>query len=255
MESAKYFEKIGVIQFNLGTGGSMKDFNQFWANCSLSAFYNLANTNKDNFPTPEGQIVKSQLQTYWHLLKLGDVFGCAPKQYNPSASIGDPSSLYYLWINRVLPTYFSTSGNTPIVVQNMASLRAPVYAGKVNRNDVFAVYPFDDDFVYFKAMNGIVLLDLLAVINKTKSGMEAKPQQCGHVGDTGVGYYISDIAIEPATLYDVIETPYDSTNFIKALGSIYPGVPFSSQLYPGKGGPLRGTQLFEQFIKNNWPCP
>lgn len=106
MESDKYFETLGVLEFEL-VNGTFQNFSQEFVDTSMSNFYAMSGTTPDSFPTPRGQALKQTITKYYNLLQLNHTYGCAPETFSPTLDISNPLSLYNLFLNKIIPSIVS----------------------------------------------------------------------------------------------------------------------------------------------------
>jgi hypothetical protein len=106
MESDKYFETLGILEFDL-VNGTFQNFSQQFVDTSLDNFYALSGTTPDSFPTPRGRALKQTIAYYYNQLQLNHTYGCSPETFSPEVEISDPLSLYNLFLNKIIPKIVS----------------------------------------------------------------------------------------------------------------------------------------------------
>lgn len=252
IESGKYFEVIGVINFEIAQDGSMQDLYTNWVETSVADFIQLSATTAENFPTPQGILTSRLIQYYYNELGLNITYGCAPSTYYPDVSFSDPYSLYKLAVEEIIPKMvFSTAdGNTQFYVTNTQSLRYNLFAGPVTRNDIYAISPFNDTFVYYQGIPGQSLKTLLTAITNTSGLMQSS--YCGKLRDDVPDWYMSSYSISNSITYDLVMATYDAETIYPVVQQLFAGQSFAKyEAYPTD---LNGTGALQAFIEVVWPC-
>jgi len=96
LESGKYFEVIGVANFEIAKDGSMQNLTKKWVDTSVANFIQLSGTTPQTFDTPQGLRTSALIQYYYDLLGLNITYGCAPHTYYPDIEYSNPYNLYKL---------------------------------------------------------------------------------------------------------------------------------------------------------------
>ena len=140
---------------------------------------NLTGTTSENFLTPLGESIKGQIAYYTNVLSLNETLGCSPITYDPYIPTALPSSLYNLYIEKMVPKMVFEANNnfntTEYFISNSATLRYDLYEGRVDVNDIFSVNPFADMYVYFQPLNGT---QLKAIVRYSESYALPPPPSC-----------------------------------------------------------------------------
>jgi 2',3'-cyclic-nucleotide 2'-phosphodiesterase (5'-nucleotidase family) len=257
IESGKYFEVIGVINFELAQDGSMQNLATQWVDTSVQNFMTLSGTTAQTFDTPQGLKTSSLIQSYWQELGLNIVYGCAPNTYYPDIDYRDPYSLYQLYVEQVIPkiVFDNSNGHTQFFISNTASLRYNLYAGPVTRNDIYTISPFNDTFVEYAGFPGKALVALMQNIMNT-SGLAGErvltSRYCGIVGDSTPNWYYSSVPITDDGIYDVVLASYDAETIYPVVRHLFSGQSYAHySTYPTTEN---GTGALQAFIETVWPC-
>jgi len=255
LESGKYFEVIGLVEFDL-EAGQFENFAYQWIETSLENFYQLSGTTEDDFLTPSGQRTKDMIEYYTNVLHLNDTLGCSPQFYDPDKVIFEPLSLYNLYIEAVVPTmvFNSSLPNTQFFISNTATLRYPLYNGRVNVNDIYSISPFSDSYLYYPGLTGLQLQELVRTLLVTPASFLAQtpyfhtyaPQNL-----TRPAYTHSLIKIDPSQTYDVVSAKYDTGTITPLLDYLFPNTTWTPQPYPSK---YRSTDALGSYIVEYMPC-
>ena len=165
LESGKYFENIGVVDFDF-SGGRIHKMTYEWVATTVANFQDLSRRNTSNFLTLKGREIKQKMAHYSSLLNLDESVGCAPYTYNVYGLIEYEDSIWNLWIENIIPAlvFDNNTGAIPYYMTNTAALRSNIFEGEVNRNDIWTCEPFNDTFKYTR-MSGSQLLEFISAVN------------------------------------------------------------------------------------------
>eukprot|EP00005_Dracoamoeba_jomungandri_P005639 CAMPEP_0174261992 /NCGR_PEP_ID=MMETSP0439-20130205/12709_1 /TAXON_ID=0 /ORGANISM="Stereomyxa ramosa, Strain Chinc5" /LENGTH=495 /DNA_ID=CAMNT_0015346619 /DNA_START=63 /DNA_END=1547 /DNA_ORIENTATION=+ len=230
MESGKYFEVIGQLQFTLSKGNMVNISHEF-ISTELDNFYDLAQKNASNFLTPSGKELKEFINATYKKLGLGEILGCSNITYSPYSYFSDPDSLYHLYVQYIVPLEaynkdFAPKNSTPFFIVNAATLRYDLYQGKVVSNDIYTIIPFGDVFYYF-LMSGNVLLKLVSTVDSSDYQSKRdrvpyfKTDEQAKLG-SGADFYYSDQRIDPNQNYILVLAEYDTIEIGEVLNEIDP---------------------------------
>jgi len=230
IESGRYFEKLGVIKFMLDTSvPSMSQLKYQWMDTTRANFYNMTNTTEDTFLTPNGQVTKDLIAQATEILGLDIIYGCSPIYYDQHGSISDPTSLYNLYVDNIVPmvVFNDSLPNTQYFMTNTNTLRYNLYQGPVNRNDIYTISPFNDTYYYYPNMLGA---DLLSLVNT-------------------LGFYHTYLYIDVTAYYDVVAAEYDTQAISNKLA--YFGLYYEDEIYPTR---VNSTGALQVYIEEYMPC-
>ena len=263
IESGKYFETIGIVRFRLSAQRQMLDVQHQWLPTSRSNFYKLTGTTAREFLTPRGLDIKSKLHAYSDLLHLNVTLGCSPRFYDPDLPLVFADSLYALYVEHIVPDVVfqphPADNATQFFLTNSASLRYYLYAGRVTVNDVWTISPFKNAFFYYPGLSGQMLSTLLAHLTAKVSHSRAYGHNVRFESDFArersernpPPYYYSRIAIEPASLYDLVLADYDAQTLQPILEQLFPTYDSSYHQYPT---PFTSTSALAEYIRTSLPC-
>jgi len=253
-ESGKYFEVIGLIRFEI-ENAAIHSLQTSWETTSVQNFARVSVKSAADFPTPGGAKTKSIIHEYEQKLGLDITYGCSPTTYYPDIPFSDPTNLYKLVVENVVPriVFNNSDGNTQFYLANTQSLRYALFEGKVTRNDIYTISPFNDTFVYFQGIKGNLLKTLLTAIANTT----------GLTGDRCIGYhrtstdpdpipnwYYSTFLISDSTIYDLVTATYDATTILPVLKKVIPNQ-HGQQSYPTK---YNSTAALQAYIEKYFKC-
>jgi len=250
IESGKYFEVIGLIQFDLDT--TITNLQTSWQDTSVDNFVKLSGTTKDKFPTEAGRHIKDLITKYQKILGLDIVYGCSPQTYWPDGDFSDPTSLYQLLVTQIAPNIIfntTTDSNTPFYITNSESLRCALYEGQVTRNDIYTISPFNDTYVYYQGIKGS---DLSAIL----TGMEQSDLRGGRCppmlrpGLTfGSPWYVTSWDVDNSTTYDIVLALYDAETILPIVQKVVPTSSYAP--YPTE---YNGTGALQAYIEQYFKC-
>lgn len=252
IESGKYFEVLGHIQFDLDNAG-MHNLTTQWVDTSVDNFMALSGTTASTFPTQAGAETKALLSYYQQLLGLNIAYGCSPTTFWPEGSFLSNSSLYRLLVEDIIPKIVfngSSSKNIQFFLTNSASLRYALFEGKVTRNDIYTISPFNDTYVYFKGIPGSSLMHLMAAIANTtglaRHGCAPRLRSM----DPEPNWYYSSTPINSGGTYDLVTATYDALTILPVVEQLLPE--YSAYIhYPTD---YNGTGALQAFIEQFFPC-
>jgi len=230
IESGRYFEKLGLISFNLNTDTpSMSNLQYKWIDTTLENFYSITNTDETTFLTDAGRYTKQMIDNTTEILGLDIVYGCSPITYDEYASISDSDSLYGLYVDDIVPTvvFNKTLSNIQYFMTNPSTLRYDLFQGPVNRNDIYTISPFNDTYYYYPNMLGQDLLGLVQTL----------------------GFYHTYLYIDVTQYYDLIVAEYDTQKVNAQLQVM--GVHYDYDVYPTN---VNSTGALQVYIENYMPC-
>merc|ERR1712137_864191 len=197
----------------------------------------LANKTEENFLTEEGIATKELIAYYTNTLHLNDTLGCSPEFYDPDYLIVNQASLYNLYIEDVIPTMvFNTSlPNIQFFIANTATLRYPMFPGRVTVNDIYSIIPFIDQYFYYPGLTGTQLQGVLGQLRLFLSpnlkmtpyfGTYAQPDP------TRPAYTHSIMKVDPSKTYDIVCSGYDSDTIGPIIADLYPSLNATAIPYP-----------------------
>jgi len=230
IESGRYFEKLGLISFDLETDEpSMSHLQYEWIDTTRENFYSLTNTDEKTFLTPAGQYTKDLIANATEILGLEIIYGCSPITYDQHGGISEPDSLYNLYVDYIVPSvvFNKTLYNPQYFMTNPNTLRYNMYQGSVNRNDIYTISPFNDTYFYYPDMLGEDLLDLVSTL----------------------GFYHTYLYIEVTDYYDVVVAEYDTQAIDRELAVM--GVSYEYELYPTN---VNSTGALQVYLEEYMPC-
>jgi len=253
LESGKYFEVIGLIQFDLKSG--MQNLQTQWINTTVDNFVELAGTSPQGFSTPQGNQTKAMITKYSALLGLDVVYGCSPNTYWPDGGFEEATSLYRLLVTEIVPKTvfnYTASKNTQFYLTNTASLRYALYEGVVNRNDIYTISPFNDTFVYFQGIKGATLKQLMHAIDNTSGlAVDRCPPRLRNLDyDDQPNWYYSETYIDDWYYYDLVAASYDAQTILPVVEQISP----NNTNYVSYPTELNGTGALQVYIQTYFKC-
>eukprot|EP00003_Mantamonas_plastica_P029426 TRINITY_DN6966_c0_g1_i3.p1 TRINITY_DN6966_c0_g1~~TRINITY_DN6966_c0_g1_i3.p1 ORF type:complete len:555 (+),score=155.56 TRINITY_DN6966_c0_g1_i3:86-1666(+) len=253
LESGKYMQHYGWIEFTLSSEGKMEGMTHQWFDTNLQNYLTLADVSEDNFETPLGQSIRKQMSQMYQALDLGKVYGCSPQTFDPSVDLHHLNSFYALWIDHIFPYLFneSDSGNVQFGVSNTASLRSPMYKGPVTKDDMFTISPFADTYSYFPAVSGT---DMQKLVEKLKTDSKARVyRNCPYqeTDDLGPWVWSYQIDIKPDANYRLVAANYDCFKLQAILQDLFPSQQWPYTAYPVQ---LNSVQLLQYYLEAEMPC-
>ena len=195
--------------------------------------------------------------TYFtNVLHLNDTLGCSPQFYDPRLPIIFDSSLYNLYIEQVIPSvvYNYSLPGTQYFITNTATLRYPLFEGHVVVNDIYAIIPFIDTFVYYPNLNGTQLNALLVGLRELYTpSLKMTPyfETYEKPDLTRPAYTHSLQTVDPDVIYDVVCSAYDSDTITDILAELYGTYVSISAPYPTY---YSSTSALAAYVVTEFPC-
>mmetsp|Transcript_52588 Transcript_52588/g.132259 ORF Transcript_52588/g.132259 Transcript_52588/m.132259 type:complete len:567 (-) Transcript_52588:64-1764(-) len=273
IESGKYFENLGLVTFKLpappkglrATGSGpyptlMANQTYQWINTTMENFYTLANRTEKNFLTERGRETKKMIRSYTELLRLDEVYGCSPRNFDLLLPEYDPLSMWYLWMQLVIPetVYNPTLPNLPYYYINDGGLRYNLFAGPVNKNDIYTANPFSDHYSHFPSVPGAQLQQFKDfVLNGgaeqviTSLSVPRSDRAPVFILENGPGWYFSLDPINSTATYDLICADYDCTTMQPFLQTLFPQSDWTVQVYPTN---QTSTSALSEYVKTRMSC-
>ncbi len=212
-EAGKYLDTVGWISFDLSDSIY---FNFQYVDANLSTIYNFTGVSEEDFRTPLGSSIEDAITKTVSELELGEVLGCPPMSYSYTAGLGTPDSLYDLYMNTIIPNAVldapTGTGNNAWHVSSTGTLRYDVYEGLFTYDDVFAVAPFANVFMYYPRISGE---DLNAEFEKLQGVSMGGPK----LTDSMPTYVGGPGAIDSTAVYDLFFNDYDQPYVQSAIAS------------------------------------
>eukprot|EP00033_Pygsuia_biforma_P000238 GCRY01000297.1.p1 GENE.GCRY01000297.1~~GCRY01000297.1.p1 ORF type:complete len:513 (+),score=111.91 GCRY01000297.1:164-1702(+) len=254
IESAKYFQKIGLVNFELNNR-RMSDVKHEWMDTTVANMMQKTGfTDVSAFTTARAQSIKALIQKYISVLGLDYVYGCSPRYYDPYVSLWKDDSFYGLFLNHIIPQTIFTEyhgTHTPFFITNSAALRSPLYEGKIIKDDVFSISPFNDTFFLVPNVQGDRLKNLLAELIKENLQVNDAYDDLEILGDSKLPHFVWQfVSISEQALYDLVVAEYDSTRMVSILNQLYPGSAFGRQPL----GSYTSTIAIQDYIEKNMKC-
>jgi 2',3'-cyclic-nucleotide 2'-phosphodiesterase (5'-nucleotidase family) len=292
IESGKYFEEIGQVDFTLdpATGALSNDsFAYKWVPTSRENLYDLAGVRPPAFETAAGTAIKQQLVKLDRELGLSEVQGCSPTTFDTDAPMASPNSTYRLLVEEIAPKILFSYDlpNIQFFISSTGFLRYNLYEGKVTTNDVWTVCGFNDSYAYYPAVPGALLQQIISTLESLPPALLARAGRPGCRGPTAAGpvaaaaaaadrrkpgavaaddtvgeerlpfYVYSYSKISPSGVYDLICNSYDAGTIDIVLEHIFAG-----GLQQGATPPVRqwypntisDTYMIRDYVRKYMPC-
>lgn len=208
VETRSYLSEVSVITFDLEQGAASTQLANVektrlpMTTTDLKAYLDnvtrVQGEELGSFDTETGLHIKKEIAAYTSKLGLDKIVGCTHMTYNPKAK-SDANSLYNFFVDKVVPATLlkircKGVENPYVFLSNKASLRAPLYNGKVNTGDLYDIDPFGNKYWYFPAVRGH---DILSAFNQLLKA-ENLP-----------AFVMSAMTIKNNSLYTLVVPGYD----------------------------------------------
>jgi hypothetical protein len=236
-----YGDTVGLVTISLGGkatagdsggggGGSAPIFGHAFIDMNLAELVQATHSSSvAAFETPAGDAVSASILTARSALGLTEVLGAVPRNYSGHAGLDDPSSLWRLYLQQVLPTQlFTPPRNTSQwFVASTGALRYDLFAGNITADDLWAISPFDDRMLVAPSIPATAVKSLLSTLNDGIYREAARPQgtsawslrSAAAAGAALPQYVGTELASGPER-YDVLFADFDSAAVVSAIGKL-----------------------------------
>ncbi|KAG7358473.1 autophagocytosis associated protein, active-site domain containing protein [Nitzschia inconspicua] len=208
-EAGRFLDTIGWVSFSLSLShqhpvfGSQNNpptpFDYHFLDANKKTLHDAIGARSDaEFTTPAGRALAKRIHDTQRLLGLHEVLGCSSRTYPLEAgfdSSRQSPSLWGLYVNEIIPKQLLERVNAKdtdrilqtVFVQGTGAFRYSLLRGKVTRDDVIAVCPFNDKIYEFDYP--VTGKELLNVLEKLETTFPASPK-----------YPMPAFAVVPATV-------------------------------------------------------
>lgn len=252
-------------------------FNHKYIDANRDVLMAFTGTNSSSFDTEMGLSITEAIESTVNRLGLREVLGCAPKNYSYAVSLDHPNSMYALYMDKVLPMGVfdipTGTGNNPYYVTSTGSLRYNIYEGEMIYDDVFAIAPFANVFLFYPAISGANISLVISALNSLTSlsipGLKMNQQEYAEAyalrfsrsksADKMPSFIGGPDIVSPNSQYDLFYNDFDGLVVTHAIAAVL-GVPQSEVLkkcvpWRQKGDDFIDTTLvWDKGIRDIWPC-
>eukprot|EP00770_Monocercomonoides_exilis_P007010 MONOS_6974.1-p1 / transcript=MONOS_6974.1 / gene=MONOS_6974 / organism=Monocercomonoides_exilis_PA203 / gene_product=5' nucleotidase family protein / transcript_product=5' nucleotidase family protein / location=Mono_scaffold00229:57355-59261(-) / protein_length=510 / sequence_SO=supercontig / SO=protein_coding / is_pseudo=false len=198
MESGKYMETIGVLEFELPlkTGGKRTlEFNHTWLTANQKVLKDFAMVKKrDKWETKTGDAINRMIAKKQEELGLDKVIGHSSGKYAVKLSAANEMSLSKLMAEYVIPYAIrNISDKESISLFRNNACRSPLYPGEIYEDDMYAIYPNTYNLRIIKNVNGTVVKKIIAKMGVSNS-----------TGSSSTAYVFSSTNVDKKKNYDLV---------------------------------------------------
>jgi len=247
-EAGRYLDTIGFVSFptHPGIRGQAQqgipamNFSSVFIDASVDALADQLGIAADELWTEEGAELSHFIGKTREKMGLTEEIGCAPHDFVRTVPVDDPSSIFGLYRDEVVPKMFFEPGEKSVMYIPTESFRYDLFSrSRLIVDDVWAVCPFNDTIVSLGTFTG----DDIITLNKT---LQTVTMVEGHK----VPQYllIGDID-DPSAEYKFYTEGFGDENIIAALSKIDPAASIQPVLTASTS-----TELLMSFVKQEWPC-
>lgn len=226
----------------------------------------------DDFSTLNGRALTAKMQQTQQMLGLLDVVtACAPGVYVLEKPIDDKSSLWWLYLNEVIPkTLFPrlaaeesfSKTSIPIFLQGTGALRYDLMGPTIVVDDIIAITPFANPI--YQVGHRLTAQALLTIFDELKADELSSDWELAGLVNFGVagGRPSVNKSDDDTSLYDLYTVQFHLkrlSGLIRQVQEVeYAPKPLFATKSHGKlqsSTPLDTTNLWMDFIDNEWKCP
>mmetsp|Transcript_14738 Transcript_14738/g.22351 ORF Transcript_14738/g.22351 Transcript_14738/m.22351 type:complete len:570 (+) Transcript_14738:199-1908(+) len=221
-EAGHYFDTVGFLSMNFS---SPPQFAHKDIDANVNKLAEALGMQVTEMVTPEGNAIKTAIQTARAALGLDTVLGC-----NPARLRHRSPSVWQLYTNEVVPTLLKLDRETSFSMFSTGGLRYDLFAGETTLDDIIVFSPFGNTFKWFQNVDGPVL-------NALKVNGDYR-------------YFAqSNTTIESGKTYDLIVQNFDEPGIFSVLQTL--GYSTPSTDYPTS---LDSTTIWQNWTRLAWPC-
>lgn len=262
------------MSFDVPSSGETPYFNFQYVDANTDVLKNFTYTDDSTFNTALGDSIDAAIASTIEELGLGKVLGCPTVSYSYSAGLGVSNSLYDLYMNTIIPLALfdvpTGTGNQPYHVTSTGTLRYDVYPGFFYYDDVFAIAPFANVFMYVPGLPGSVVSGTVSALSgstyltleeRLRERTERGALDKARVGASLPSYIGGPDGVEESGTYDLFFNDYDEGYVVAALAS---EMGLSEEEVSGMVVPFRQDRDEGNFIDTTlvwkvapselWPC-
>lgn len=247
MEAGRFLDTVGFVSFprshsyiaaQTKAGGhnltALSLFQHEFIDASKAGLSSaLCLDDADSLSTPEGDALSAMIRETQQRLDLESVLGCSPTNFLLSTDWKDPSTLWGLYLNKVVPSQLFRNNGSKVYVQRTGAFRYMLFEGEVSLDDVISVCPFNDTvYEVVDSIQGSTLQDLL----KALTNLTSTPDLA-----------VFPLQLDPDRLYAVYVPDWNMPEVIDVISSAT-----GQALTPVPTGKST-TNLWRDFVKSHWP--
>ena len=196
--------------------------------------------------TKNGKELSSFIEKAQFKMGLLEEIGCAPHDFVINASLDDPTSLWGLYRDEVIPKMFFERGQNgkegPVSVMFLKkdSWRYDLFSqSKLVVDDIMAVAPFNDTVYYMGEIPGKYILELNVTMNEHHDPYY----------DSLPNYILIGAIFDEERNYKLFTHDFNAPEVKAAVEKI---------IKPDKLNPVpteySSTMIWQSFVMENWPC-
>lgn len=247
VEAGRYLDTVGFASFPIinasSTYNQTEDFRHVMIDAT-KAELNDTLGEKVDLRTSKGAELSDLIVQTQHALGLDQVLGCSQHDYDLTAGIDQPFSLWALYLDEVIPSQLTEYNASGLFFQRTAAFRYHLFSGQVTVDDIIAVCPFND--TVYQVTDAILGSDVIAALADRSSL-------------TVVGHLLPPMAmspphtIDPYHAYAVYVPEFDMPEIVQRLSDQTQQV-YTPQALQRDGLNLTTTNMWRDFVVKQWQC-
>jgi Calcineurin-like phosphoesterase len=298
LEAGKFMDTIGFASFPLVETANAhyhSEKTSLYQHKMLNANFGELTTNvlksstpDQDFSTRQGRALTNEMQRIQEKLGLLEVVTrCAPQDYYLQKPLNDKSSLWWLYVNQVVPStlfailkeesnaHDANNGATPIFIQGTGALRYSLLGPVVVVDDIIAVSPFEN--LVFQIGANLTAHQLNQVFETMQVDGPAPAWGLVNFGVAGERPGPTTTSIDSTKRYDLYTVEFHLEQVLAAVKQALSDTGYSNvadslvakPVYRPEMGtdyhhlhfrerkrePLDATDFWFHFVRNEWRCP
>lgn len=248
MEAGRFLDTIGFVSFpkqrTLASGVASKSRAELFQHTFIEASKEglslaLGLDNAEDLSTIEGAQLTSFIHSSQRKLHLNNRLGCSPMAFNLDTSLHDPSSLWGLYMNHVIPAELFQGSSSKLFLQRTGAFRYALFEGEITVDDIIAVCPFDD--AIYEVADGIQGATVLEILRQSSSTLDGTREPLPALA-------ASPSLIERDAYYNVYVPDWNMPEMLDRISNIT-----GKSYTPAKLAGVSTTKLWFDFVNHSWP--
>jgi len=214
------------------------------------------NQSESSLLTPAGQAVIDKIVDKRKAIGANKVVGCASKNYDVLADLGQADSLWAFYMGTIVPGILfqnPPSSNPMLAVVGQGALIYNVYQGPFSVDDAYKASPFGNFWLIIQSVKGSDIAEVVRRLNTA-----APPPLTRSYGrfdplpnESRVPAYVNSSTPSASTLYDLIVCDFDIEPITGQLKNVTGQMPHADIFRL----PQNTSSVFMDWFARHEPCP
>lgn len=233
-EAGHYLDTVGFISFSRNSSNVEHVFIEANVN-ELTSIVGV-----DNIMTDNGRQVQNMILSAQEDMQLIERRGCSPDHYYEYYALSHPQSLWRLYMDKVINSYYFDGSPAFVFAQGSFALRYDLFRGEVTLDDIKSVCPFND--TVYRVTNNISGRDLVKVFG----GKLNDPETSTHWKPDLPEYVCSVDKVDLDKTYEFYTVDFDLPYFVERVANV------TGEKVEAVAQATGTTQLWLDFVSRDW---